>query len=357
MARARLRDLGIEIGRFPPGPYNAISDVHGVRVGHQTIIRDSPRVARTGVTIIQPRGGQIGHNYAFSGVSALNGNGELTGAHWISETGLLTTPIGLTNTYEVGIVRDAIIEYALQNGYPQTDSSELPVVAETYDGWLNDIGAFHLTKEDVFQALDRAAGGPIEEGNVGGGTGMICHEFKGGIGTASRLVQTPASPYTLGALVQANYGDRLLLRIDGVPVGRMIGTEAPALPWVELPTSSSIIVVIATNAPLVPIQCQRLARRATIGLARAGGYGANSSGDIFLAFATGNPIPCKPKEAIPIQMLPNEQMSPLFEAAAEAVEEAILNALVAAETMTGYKQRTAYALPLERVAEIFQTRG
>ncbi|MCJ7700939.1 MAG: P1 family peptidase, partial [Anaerolineales bacterium] len=208
-----------------------------------------------------------------------------------------------------------------------------------------------------FQALDSAAGGPIEEGNVGGGTGMICHEFKGGIGTASRLVQTPTNPYTLGALVQANYGDRLLLRIDGVPVGRMVGTEAPALPWVEPPISSSIIVVIATNAPLVPIQCQRLARRATIGLARAGGYGANSSGDIFLAFATGNPIPCNPKEAIPLQMLPNEHISPLFEAAAEAVEEAILNALVAAETMTGYKQRTAYELPLERVAEIFRGRG
>jgi D-aminopeptidase len=348
----RLRQLGITIGRFPTGPFNAITDVQGMTVGHCTLIHDQPRVARTGITMILPRGEEIWRNYCFAGLHVQNGNGEMTGALWISETGLLCSPIALTNTFQVGMVRDALIEYAVQNGYPQTESSDLPVVAETYDGWLNDIAAFHLKKEHVFAALGDANTGPVAEGNVGGGTGMTCHEFKGGIGTASRIVDTDSGSFTLGALVQANYGDRHLLRVDGIPVGRIIGKEEPPLPWREPPLTNSIIVVIATDAPLLPVQCQRLARRASVGLARVGGVSSNADGDIFLAFATGNHIPCEPETAISLQMLPHEQLSLFFEAAAESVQEAILNALTTAETMTGFEGRTAYALPVKRLTEI-----
>jgi len=352
MPSMRLRELGISIGHFPSGPFNAITDVAGVTVGHCTLIYDQPRVARTGITMILPRGERTWQDYAFAGFHAQNGNGEMTGALWIAETGLLSSPIALTNTFQVGMVRDALIEYAMERGYPQTESSDLPVVAETYDGWLNDIAAFHLKKEHVFTALQAAKPGPLAEGNVGGGTGMTCHEFKGGIGSASRIIATHSGSFTLGALVQANYGDRHLLRVDGIPVGRIIGKEEPPLPWPDPPLTNSIIVVIATDAPLLPIQCTRLARRASIGLARVGGISANADGDIFLAFATGNHIPYEPDDAIPLQMLPHEQLSLFFEATAEAVQEAILNALTTAETMGGFEGRTAYALPVRRLAEI-----
>lgn len=353
MPSKRLRELGITIGQFPTGPHNAITDVQGVSVGHCTVIHDTPRVARTGISMILPRSEQIWHDYCFAGIHVQNGNGEMTGAHWIAETGLLCSPIALTNTFQVGMVRDALIEYAVDNDYPQTESSDLPVVAETYDGWLNDIAAFHLTKEHVFQALRDANAGPVAEGNVGGGTGMTCHEFKGGIGSASRIVQSPSGSFTLGVLVQANYGDRHLLRVDGVPVGRFIGREEPPVPWPEPPRqANSIIVIIATDAPLLPVQCTRLARRAGIGLARVGGISSNADGDIFLAFATGNHIPCQPESTLPLAMLPHEHLSLFFEAVAEAVQEAILNALTTAETMTGFDGRTAYALPLKRLTEI-----
>jgi D-aminopeptidase len=352
MPSIRLRDLGITIGHFPTGPLNAITDVEGVWVGHNTLIYDQPRIARTGITIILPRGEKTWTDYCFAGFHAQNGNGEMTGALWIAETGLLCSPIGLTNTFQVGMVRDSLIEYAMEHNYPQTESSDLPVVAETYDGWLNDITAFHLKKEHVYEALKDAKTGVVAEGNVGGGTGMTCHEFKGGIGSASRVVETPSGTFTLGVLVQANYGDRQLLRVDGIPVGRLIGREKPPIPWPKPPSTHSIIVIIATDAPLLPIQCQRLSRRASVGLARVGGISANADGDIFLAFATGNHVPCEPDTILPIQMIPHEHMSIFFEAAAESVQEAILNSLTTAETMTGYEGRTAYALPINRLVEI-----
>jgi D-aminopeptidase len=351
MTRARLRDLGLTVGTLPPGPFNAITDVAGVKVGYATVIQDKPRIARTGVTAIWPRGREIWTDYVFAGTFSFNGNGEMTGLSWLAEQGLLSAPIGITNTYQVGIVRDAIAAMAVRDGASQ--AFHLPVVAETYDGWLSDIQGFPLTQEHVFAAFDGAVGGcTITEGNVGGGTGMICHEFKGGTGTASRVVVENAEHYTVGALVQANYGARDLLRVDGVPVGREIGPDlVPALrsgkhaaPPAQ--AEGSIIVVLATDAPLIPIQCQRLARRAATGLAWVGGIGANGSGDIFIAFSTSNHIGHNDK-ITNVNMLAPDAMTSLFRAAAEATEEAILNAMCMAETMTGRDDRTIYALPLD----------
>lgn len=352
MPRTRLRDLGVTIGAYPTGPHNAITDVPGVLVGHSTLIYDTPRVARTGVTIIAPRGGEIWDNNAFAAYYAFNGNGEMTGVHWLNEVGLLTTPIGLTNTHQVGLVRDMLIAYEREHYAPH--GWVLPVVAETYDGWLNEIDAFHLTKANVFEALDRAGPGPVEEGSVGGGTGMICHDFKGGIGTASRLVQVEAETYTVGVLVQANYGDRRQLRLGGIPVGRLIDEKRVPTPWGQQPApqAGSIIVVIATDAPLLADQCRRLAQRATIGLGRVGGVGHNSSGDIFVAFATGNDLPHELPVYTHLRMLRHPALNVFFEAVAEATEESIWNALTAAETMTGQKGRTAQALPLDLLQQI-----
>ncbi len=352
MTRARLRDLGITIGALPTGADNAITDVPGVWVGHSTLIYDEPRVARTGVTVVIPREGQVRQDYAFAGYHSFNGCGEMTGLPWIEESGLLTSAIGITNTNQVGLVRDAMCEFASEfyGGF----AWKLPVVAETYDGWLNDMDAFHLTKQHVYEALQSARGGQVAEGNVGGGAGMICHEFKGGIGTSSRRAATPRGAYTVGALVQTNYGDRGMLRVDGVPVGREIGFDRVPSPWPMRATAGSIIVVLATDAPLLPVQCKRLARRATVGLARAGGTGHNGSGDIFIAFATGNHIPADLQGTLDVKMLPHADMNPLFDAAAEAVEESILNALTAAETMTGFKGHTAYALPLDELQNVMR---
>jgi D-aminopeptidase len=351
--RKRLRELGIIIGDLPTGPHNAITDVPGVWVGHTTLMVDEPRVVRTGVTVILPRAGRIFQEQCFAGYFSLNGNGEMSGTHWLEESGLLGSPIALTNTNQVGVVRDALVEYELQQS-PEADWL-LPVVAETSDAWLSDPRAFAVTKEHLLQALAAARPGPVPEGNVGGGTGMICHGFKGGIGTASRQVMVEEQVYTLGVLVQANYGWREHLRVDGVPVGRLIPiTEVPR-PWDQPVSDGSIIVVLATDAPLLPGQCKRLARRATAGLARVGGYGHNSSGDLFLAFATGNAVPLDQSTPVAVQMLPNQQMNGLFNAVVEGVEEAILNALSAAETLQGYAGRTAHALPLDRLAAIMAT--
>lgn len=350
MARARLRELGITIGRLPTATHNAITDVPGVAVGHTTVVYDQPRVARTGVTMIIPRATTIWEDRVFAGCFSFNGNGEMTGIPWVDEAGMLSEPVGITNTHQVGLVRDAIVAHAVERG--GSPDFMLPVAAETYDGWLNDIEAFHLTREHAIAALDSASTGPVAEGNVGGGTGMICHGFKGGIGTSSRVVELPHARYTLGALVQANYGRRHDLRVDGVPVGRVIGPEHTPLPWETPKTAGSIIVVIATDAPLLADQCRRLARRATVGLARVGGVGYNSSGDIFLAFATGNHLPRAPQGNYKLEMLPHEQIDLLFEATAEAVEESILNALTAAETMTGFQGHTAYALPLDQLQRV-----
>ncbi len=350
---ARLRELGFTIGRLPTGPTNTIADVHGVSVGHATVIRDKPTVTRTGVTIVQPR--QLGErsDLCYGAMHSFNGNGEMTGFHWLVESGLLGGPIGITNTHQVGLVRDRLVAAILRE-QPSTEWC-LPIVGETYDGFLNDIAAFALTVDDVDAALADAdsdsdsdsetpGGSPVAEGNVGGGTGMICHGFKGGIGTSSRLI-TPDG-YTVAALVQANYGARELLRLEGRPVGELIGPHVVPLP--EDPRAAdagSIIVIIATDAPLLADQCKRLAQRATVGLARVGGTGANSSGDIFLAFATGNRIPAEATGPQTVTTLPGPEMTPLFNAAAEAVEESIWNALCQAETMTGHRGRTVHALP------------
>ncbi len=344
MGRARLRDLGITIGRMPPGAFNAITDVPGVLVGHRTVIRDTPHITRTGITMVVPREDAIWTDHAWAGFHSFNGNGEMTGIPWIEEAGLLGSPIGITNTYAVGIVRDALVAHAVARGYSHT--FHLPVVAETFDGYLNDIEAFPLTRDDAFAALAAAQSGPVAEGNVGGGTGMRCHGFKGGIGTSSRVVEPPGGRYTVGVLVQANYGRMAHLRIDGVPVGRELAVGADSIE-----PKGSIIIIIATDAPLLAVQCRRLARRATAGLGRVGGYGFNSSGDLFLAFATGNHLPVPAAGPYALTMLPHDHLDPFFEAVAEAVEESILNALVAAETMTGFKG-TVEALPLDRVERI-----
>lgn len=343
MAKSRLRDLGINIGVLPTGQYNAITDVVGVRVGHATIIADEPRIARTGVTVILPRQEPIWDHHCFAGFHVLNGNGDFTGTHWIEESGMLTTPIAITNTHQVGIVRDTLVRYSVE----QFGAHEwvMPMVAETYDGWLNDINAFHVQPEHVMSAISNARSGLVEEGCVGGGTGMICYDFKGGIGTSSRLVDTPSGRYTIGALVQTNFGSRELFRVDGFSVGREIPTSQIPSSWDEPQQPGSIIVILATDAPLLPGQCRRLAQRVTIGLARTGCVGHNGSGDLFLAFSTGNLIPGHLDAPYSVQMMPHPHMNWLFDGVAEVVEEAVLNALVAADTTVGYKGRTAYALP------------
>jgi D-aminopeptidase len=355
----RLRDLGISIGIFPTGPYNAITDVPGVLVGHTTVIQETPSVARTGVTAIVPNNGQLQENAPFAGYFSFNGIGEMTGLLLIDEWGILTSPIILTNTNQVGMAREALVRYGVQKygGF----AFKLPVVAETYDGVLNDIDSFPLTESHVVAAIENAASGPVAEGNVGGGTGMICYDFKGGIGTSSRVVQLGEKSYTIGTLVQANHGSRHMLQMNGIPVGKILNLERIPGPQendqstVSAADSSSILVIIATDAPLLPDQCRRLAKRATVGLARTGGVGYNTSGDIFLAFATGNTYEPGEDGIIPLKMLHQRWMNPLIEATAEAVEEAILNVLVAAETMIGYQGSVVHSLPVEELKKIFKT--
>jgi D-aminopeptidase len=351
MRRARLRDLGITVGRLPAGRHNAITDVAGVHVGHATVVHDTPSIARTGVTAVWPGDADIWERAVFAGYHSFNGNGEMTGTIWLEEQGLLASPICITNTHAVGVVRDAIVAHAVRLDAPQ--EWHLPVTAETYDGWLSDAESFPVTQAHAFAALEAATPGPVAEGNIGGGTGMICHAFKGGIGTASRMVDTAGARYVVGALVQANYGDRALLRVDGVPVGREIGPDIVPYHKDLASPGGSIIVILATDAPLLPIQCKRLARRATTGLAWVGGIGSNGSGDIFLAFSTGNRIP-RGAKIVDVRMIAPDQITPLFQAAAEATEEAILNALTGAETMTGFKGRTVHALPLDRLQEVMR---
>lgn len=349
--RPRLRDLGITVGRLNPGPNNAITDVPGVRVGHVSVVFDGDMTARTGVTVIAPREGTVDEDRVFAGFHSFNGCGAMTGLLWLEESGMLSSEIALTGTYTVGTVYDALVR-ASRDGY---GGSQLPVVAETYDGYLNEGPAFHVTQEHVLEALHKAKGGPVAEGCVGGGTGMKCHDFKGGIGTASRVAELTCCTYTVGALVQANQGQRIDLLVDGVPVGREIGVDhlPGATPGPD-EEGSSIIVILATDAPLLPFQCRRLAQRAVIGLARTGSYGHNWSGDIFLAFATGNHLTSRTADPDIVQMIPNPQIDPLFLAAAEATEEAILNALCAAETMTGWKGRTIHAMPQDTLVEVMR---
>jgi D-aminopeptidase len=338
----RLRELGIVLGELDPGPLDAITDVEGVRVGHTTLVEDA--AVRTGVTVVVPPDEPL-----FAGTHRLNGNGELTGLEWVRESGLLTTPVGITNTFSVGVVRDAIVAAQVERGHA---GWHLPVVGETWDGVLNDIEGFHVTREHALEALESASSGRVAEGNAGGGTGMICHGFKGGIGTASRA----AAGHVVGVLVQANHGRRARLQVDGVPVGRELGAERVPLPAAPDDGVGSIIVVVATDAPLLPHQCDRLAQRAALGIGRTGGAGENSSGDLVLAFATGT-HGLAGTGRVSLTMLPNDRLDPLFYAAIEATEEAIVNALLAAETMTGRDGVTAHALDASALAGVMRSFG
>lgn len=357
----RARDLGIPFDGTP-GRFNGITDVSGVLVGHETLISGEGALhvgqgpVRTGVTVILPRGRTF--DPVFAGWYSFNGNGEMTGTTWIEESGFLEGPIGLTNTHSVGVVRDAIVrsqhEHGLYNSVAPGLYWSLPVVAETYDGFLNDINGHHVKPEHVYRALDKAETGYVEEGGVGGGTGMMCHEFKGGIGTASRQVTIDERTYALGVLVQANHGHRSQLTIAGVPVGRELTEAMPHRPAPPTGGVGSIIVIVATDAPLLPHQIKRLARRVPIGIGRVGGVGENTSGEIFLAFSTANPQAAQRRGIAHLEMLPNDEMTLLIEATVQATEEAIVNALVAARTTTGINGNTVYALPHDRLREILR---
>ncbi|HEU4649237.1 MAG TPA: P1 family peptidase [Gemmatimonadales bacterium] len=380
--KPRARELGIPF-EGTTGPNNAITDVPGVEVGQVTLISGEGRLVvgkgpvRTGVTAIFPRG-KRSDDAVFAAQVALNGNGEMTGAHWVKENGFVYGPVLITNTLSVGTVRDATVAWTNRQGWDHFLFS-LPVVAETWDGGLNDIDGFHVKPEHVFQALDQATGGPVTEGNVGGGTGMVCHQFKGGIGTASRRLPKEAGGYTVGVLVQCNYGRRSRLSVLGVPVGREIRDLMPCATLPQAPRaerfpactngqanatvgrdgdgSGSIIIVVATDAPLLPNQLERVARRAGLGVGRMGGLGEDSSGDIFLAFSTANPGAGVDTGTVKLTMLPNDRINPVFEATVSATEEAIVNALVAAETMTGADGHRVYALPTDRLVAAMKKYG
>ncbi|HUG47126.1 MAG TPA: P1 family peptidase [Candidatus Limnocylindria bacterium] len=360
-SRPRAPDLGIRIGLLPSGPHDAITDVEGVRVGHTTLISGEGQLrvghgpVRTGVTVVVPPA-EPGEAF-YAGCHVLNGNGEMTGLEWVRESGLLTTPVAITNTHSVGVVRDAIVHREARRRPDPELHWALPVVGETWDGLLNDINGHHVRTEHLDAALEGATDGPVAEGNVGGGTGMVCHEFKGGIGSASRVVPASAGDYTVGALVQANHGRRERLTIAGVPVGQRIPvTDVPSpygLARSSEPGTGSIIVVLATDAPLLPHQCSDLAQRAGLGIARAGGAGERSSGDIFLAFSTANRLPAQDTALTrQVTAVGDSVLSQLFWAAIEATEEAIVNALLAAETMVGRDGITAHALPHEVLREL-----
>jgi D-aminopeptidase len=358
--KPRARDLGIPF-EGTPGPLNSITDVKGVVVGHTTLISGNGKLkvgtgpVRTGVTAVLPRGQQSINNPVFAGWFTLNGNGEMTGTTWVEESGFLEGPLMITNTHSVGIVRDAIIAWRIKQGPPDESGYwwSLPVVAETYDGYLNDINGFHVKEKDVFDALNSARSGPVAEGNVGGGTGMVCYGFKGGIGTASRKLDEKSGDYTVGVLVQANFGRRNQLRIAGVPIGTEITENAPVskVTGAMIGDVGSIIIVVATDAPLLAHQLKRLARRASLGVARTGSSSGNGSGDIFIAFSSANPEGWKQSGIVQLTMLPNEGMNPLFEATVQATEEAIINALVAAETMTGIDNHKVIAIPHDRLRQ------
>ena len=356
-SKPRARDLGIPFDGTP-GPNNAITDVQGVEVGFTTLISGSGKLkvgegpVRTGVTAILPRGKRSFTDPVFAGWYSLNGNGEMTGTTWIEESGFLEGPVMITNTHSVGVVRDAVIQWRLQQHDPADASGfwwALPVVAETYDGYLNDINGLHVKPADALHALDTAAGGPVPEGNVGGGTGMICNGFKGGTGTASRQLSDQDGGYTVGVLVQCNYGGQRELRIAGINVGRELPTGIP-----RTSDQGSIIVVLATDAPLVAHQLKRLARRVPLGLGRDGSYSGNGSGDIFVAFSTANSGAWDAKGVKQINMLPNDRLDHLFLATVQVVEEAVINAMIGAETMVGVDNHKVIAIPHDQLREVLK---
>jgi D-aminopeptidase len=361
-AKLRARDLGVPFDGVP-GPLNAITDVAGITVGHTTLISGEGKLqigkgpVRTGVTAVLPRGKNSMNDAVFAGWWSLNGNGEMTGTTWVEESGFLEGPVMITNTHSVGVVRDAVIQWRVAHGQPDPTGYwwSLPVVAETWDGWLNDINGFHVKPEHAFHAIDSAQSGPVEEGNVGGGTGMICNEFKGGIGTSSRKLDVKAGGYTVGVLVQCNYGVRPNLRIAGVPIGKEIPEDAAysSASFGEV-DRGSIIAVVATDAPLVSHQLKRLARRVSLGIGRNGSISGNGSGDIFIAFSTANPGTAAADHVVDLKMLPNDKIEPVFAATVQATEEAIINAMVAAETMTGIENHRVIALPHDKLRAVLK---
>ncbi len=367
-SKPRARDLGIPFDGTP-GPLNAITDVAGVTVGHTTLISGEGKLqvgkgpVRTGVTAVLPRGKDSMNSAVFSGWWSLNGNGEMTGTTWLEESGFLEGPVMITNTHSVGVVRDAVIQWRVSHGAPDASGYwwSLPVVAETWDGWLNDTNGFHVKPEHAFHALDTAASGPVQEGSVGGGTGMICNSFKGGIGTSSRRFQVigPAKSivgeWTVGVLVQCNYGTKDNLRIAGIPVGREIDAPMPySQTRFENQDRGSIIVVVATDAPLISSQLKRLARRVALGLGRDGSISGNGSGDIFIAFSTANPGASADNHVVDLKMLPNDLIEPVFESTVFATEEAIVNAMIAADTMVGADDHKVIGLPHDQLQAILK---
>ncbi|HVA22525.1 MAG TPA: P1 family peptidase [Candidatus Micrarchaeia archaeon] len=373
----RPRDLGIVIGTGRPGPHNAITDVAGVGVGHATLVRGyGPLVVgrgpvRTGVTVVMPRPEPIFRHPLFAGCHRLNGNGELTGLEWVRESGLLTSPIALTNTHSVGVVRDALVAWEVRQRQPGEAYWSLPVVGETWDGVLSDVGGQHVSAADCWAAVGAAGGGPVAEGAVGGGTGTICHGFKGGIGTSSRLATVDGEVLTVGVLVQANQGRRDRLTVAGVPVGRHLTAAEVPLPGPERHSDAaeppegtgSIIVVVATDAPLLPGQCRRVAQRAALGIGRTGGVGEHTSGDLILCFATGNrdlPEAAAAATTAPrttVTMLDDHRIDALFDAVVEATEEAIVSALLAVDTMVGRDGIIAHRLPPDRLRAVMAGAG
>ena len=359
-SHARARDLGVPFDGTP-GPLNAITDVDGVLVGHTTLIEGSGKLVvgkgpvRTGVTAVLPRGAASMQQFSFAGWFSENGNGEMTGTTWVEESGFLEGPVLITNTHSVGVVRDAVIAWRVAHGPADATDSwwSLPVVAETWDGWLNDINGFHVKPEHVFHALDSARSGPVAEGAVGGGTGMVCNGYKGGIGTASRKLADKDGGYLVGVLVQCNYGTRQNLRIAGIPVGREIEGDDPYA-WMpaDVAERGSIIVVVATNAPLLPHQLKRIARRVALGIGRNGSIAGNGSGDIFIAFSTANAGASELGHLVALQMVPNDSLDPLFAATVQSTEEAIVNAMVAATDMTGIDGHHVRALPHDQLRAV-----
>jgi L-aminopeptidase/D-esterase-like protein len=361
-SKPRARDLGVPFDGTP-GANNAITDVAGVTVGHTTLISGDGKLVvgkgpvRTGVTAILPRGKDSMMNPVFAGWFSQNGNGEMTGTTWVEESGFLEGPVMITNTHSVGIVRDSVIQWRVAHGQPDNTGYwwSLPVVAETWDGWLNDINGFHVKPEHAIRAIDSAESGRVPEGNVGGGTGMICSGFKGGIGTSSRKLSEKDGGYTVGVLVQCNFGSRQNLRIAGIPVGREISSEDPyAYQPSEISERGSIIIVVATDAPLISTQLKRLAHRATLGLGRLGSISGNGSGDIFIAFSTANSGAASSKGVAEVKMLPNDLLDPVFAATVQATEEAIVNAMVAADSMTGIDGHHVTALPHDKLRDVLK---
>ena len=361
-ARPRARDLGVPFDGTP-GPLNAITDVSGVTVGHTTLISGEGKLivgkgpVRTGVTAVFPRGKEERDAGVFAGWWSLNGNGEMTGTTWVEESGFLIGPVMITNTHSVGVVRDAVIQWTVAHRKvrPDDDWWSLPVVAETWDGWLNDINGFHVKPEDVYHAIETSHDGAVEEGAVGGGTGMICNGFKGGIGTSSRRLAEKDGGFTLGVLVQCNYGSRQNFRVAGIPVGREVKSEDPyAFAPDDITERGSIIVIVATDAPLLPHQLKRLARRVSLGLGRDGSISGNGSGDIFIAFSTANSGAAAVDHMVDLKMFPNDLLNPVFAATVEATEEAIINAMIAATSMTGIENHHVTALPHDQLRAILK---